>query len=202
MVESSSATERRTPLQDRAHRRIEAILAAAEHVFAACGYDAATMMDISEASETSPGGLYRYFADKTSVARALLAEHDARLELRWVPILASAGQMPIELMVTTLLDEVCAFSAECPAFLVLLAAPIKYRRDRDAKKGLRIRLLEAFVAMTGSIKPEDALMVSNIFVETVKGMLSMFAQEPADVRPMIAAHYKRLLTRYLEDMLS
>jgi hypothetical protein len=85
---------------------------------------------------------------------------------------------------------------------VLLAAPIKYRRNNEAKKGLRTRLSEAFTAITGSIKPPDALVISNVFVETVKGMLSMFAEESAGARPTIAAHYKRLLTRYLEDMLS
>jgi AcrR family transcriptional regulator len=158
------------------------------------------MTDISVASETSPGGLYRYFSDKASVARALLAEYDEQLELRWIPILASAGQMPVRLMVTTLLDEVSTFSAECPAFLVLLAAPIKYRRDKEAKNGLRARLSEAFIAIAGSNNPPDALVISNVFVETVKGMLSMFSQEPAEARPMIVAHYKCLLTAYLENM--
>lgn len=200
MITSSGAIERRTPLQDRAHCRIAAILVAAEQVFLKRGYDAATMTDISVASETSSGGIYRYFSDKASVARALLAEYDEQVELRWVPILAGASQMPTRLMVTMLLDEVCVFTEECPAFLMLLVAPIKYKRDKEKKDGLRARLSDVLIEIYGREIQSEALVVSDIFVETVKGMLSIISQEPDKTRQMIAAHYKRLLTAYLEDI--
>lgn len=200
MNETVSTTERRAPSQDRAHRRIAAILAAAEQVFAIRGYDAATMTEIAAVAQTSAGGLYRYFSDKAALAQALLASYDDRLEHRWVPILAGAGRIPTGRLVCDLLDEVCAFQAQYPVFLLLLAAPIRYLRGTSAKMGLRRRLSDAFMAIDASLKPPQALVIANVFVETVKGMLSLFAAATAAARPTIAAHYKRLLCAYLEDM--
>lgn len=201
MTTSFSAIERRIPLQDRAHTRIEAILVAAEQIFLSGGYEPATMTDVSAVSKTSPGGLYRYFPDKASIARALLARYDDQVERRWIPILASADRTSVEALVEALLGEIAAFSAECPVFLVLVKAPIKYRRDNEARKGLRTRLSDAFVAINGSLDLSVALVISNIFVETVKGMLSILSEVSEDVRPTIVAHYERLLGSYLKDAL-
>lgn len=66
--ESPSRTERK-----RARNR-EALIAAARRLFAAGGFDATTIADISEAADLGFGTFYRYFDDKEAVLEAVLDE--------------------------------------------------------------------------------------------------------------------------------
>ena len=62
----------RTPRRARGQLRVDALLAAAAEVFAAKGFDAATMTEIAAQSGSSIGSLYQFFRTKEAVAEALL----------------------------------------------------------------------------------------------------------------------------------
>jgi TetR/AcrR family transcriptional repressor of mexJK operon len=64
--------------------RRQQILDAAQQVFAAKGFDGASIKDLAKAAQISPGLLYWYFKDKTDLLVSLLTE---RIE-------AALGQLP------------------------------------------------------------------------------------------------------------
>src|SRR3954464_5680605 len=69
------ATLRRLPRQARSRAKVSALVAAAERLFAECGYDAVTADAIAAAAGVSTGTFYSYFGDKRDVLIVLLAEH-------------------------------------------------------------------------------------------------------------------------------
>lgn len=60
------------------------ILSAAEHVFAECGYEKATMAAIAERADLSTGNAYRYFAGKDALFDALISDDFAAELLKLV----------------------------------------------------------------------------------------------------------------------
>ncbi|MBN1555102.1 MAG: TetR/AcrR family transcriptional regulator [Phycisphaerae bacterium] len=70
--------------KDRVQARRSAILTAAEHVFAAKGYSAATVDEIAEKANLSKGSVYNYFQSKQELFGELflqaLIEDEANLE--------------------------------------------------------------------------------------------------------------------------
>lgn len=70
------------PTTKKGRRTREAILEAAARVFGRDGYVNARMLDIANEANLSPGGLYRYFDNKTDVFAALIgAIHEEFYEL-------------------------------------------------------------------------------------------------------------------------
>jgi AcrR family transcriptional regulator len=57
---------------ERAALQRERILRAARHCFVRRGFQAASMADIAEAAEMSPGLIYRYFPSKTAIVHAIV----------------------------------------------------------------------------------------------------------------------------------
>src|ERR1700758_1299673 len=72
--DDTAADPVRAPRRARGQLRVEALLAAAAEVFAAKGFDAATMTEIAAQSESSIGSLYQFFRTKEAVADALVRE--------------------------------------------------------------------------------------------------------------------------------
>ena len=62
---------RTEPVQRRSENTVEAILNAADLVFAEVGVDAATTTIIAERAGISVGSLYRFYSDKAALAHAL-----------------------------------------------------------------------------------------------------------------------------------
>src|SRR5512136_204834 len=60
------------PTQDKDRR--QQILDAAQQVFAAKGFEGASIKDLAKAAKISPGLLYWYFKDKTDLLVSLLTE--------------------------------------------------------------------------------------------------------------------------------
>ncbi len=77
MSDSSSAAldgvdSRRTRAQERTERQRDRILQAAKACFVEHGFHAASMANISEAAQMSPGLIYRYFENKNSIILAII----------------------------------------------------------------------------------------------------------------------------------
>ena len=74
LADAAVAAAPRAPRRARGQLRVEALLAAAAEVFAARGFDAATMTGIAAQSESSIGSLYQFFRTKEDVADALIGQ--------------------------------------------------------------------------------------------------------------------------------
>ena len=113
----------RAPRRARGQLRVEALLGAAAEVFAAKGFDAATMTGIAAQSESSIGSLYQFFRTKEGVADALVRE---QVDALWLRLDALAERAPV--LATPELGHALAvclvdFRADHPAFATLVERP-------------------------------------------------------------------------------
>lgn len=196
-----SISERTVPRQSRASRRLESILDTAEKVFAASGYEAATMTAIAEQSATSIGGLYRYFPDKESVARALIQRYVQEVDSFWASFIPEARHLSIEGLAERLVVRMEEFTRERPGYVPLLAAPVKFVRDAASRRNLRVQLSKAFRAKKLSLAPERALLTASVVLQILKAMVAMYAEGTEKDHARINAEFRRVLECYLSSVL-
>jgi AcrR family transcriptional regulator len=69
---SEGVDSRRTKARERTERQRDRILQAAKACFVEHGFHAASMANIAEAAQMSPGLIYRYFASKNAIILAII----------------------------------------------------------------------------------------------------------------------------------
>lgn len=118
-----AAAAARAPRRARGQLRVEALLSAAAEVFAAKGFDAATMTEIAAQSESSIGSLYQFFRTKESVADALMGQQVDDLLKRLDALEARAPALRTSELATALAVCLVDFRAGHPSFATLLERP-------------------------------------------------------------------------------
>lgn len=121
--DAAGAAAPRAPRRARGQLRVEALLAAAAEVFAAKGFDAATMTEIAAQSDSSIGSLYQFFRTKEDVADALIG---AQVQALWLRLDALADRAPT--VATPELGHALAvcfvdFRADHPSYATLVDRP-------------------------------------------------------------------------------
>jgi AcrR family transcriptional regulator len=193
-----SNPNRPTPQQERAARTHQLFLDTAERLFVEVGYDAMTMTAVAERAGTSIGALYRWFPDKTAVAAALLARYTFEIEQHWSSLIAGAHTLTTPKFAELLIDRTREFSQRRPAYFILRDGRIKVSRSSAARKHLREAFVQAFRAKKPTLSHEEALLIANVVVETVKGFLSVIAAAPPNRRAPVTAEFTQMLSLYLE----
>jgi len=202
MASTLSNSVRVKPQQERATRRLANFLDAAAKLFEEIGYEAATMTAIAERSGSGIGTLYHYFPDKQSMAFAVLNQYAQEIEAHWKPLMEQAETLSHNEFAEMFLQYVTEFIRECPAYLKLLAAPIRFSRDPATRRALRVAIANAFRAKDPSLTSEKAVLAANITLQMVKGMTTLYAEADPREKPQIIAEYKKALTLYLGSVLS
>ena len=118
-----SADAPRAPRRARGQLRVEALLSAAAEVFAAKGFDAATMTEIAAQSESSIGSLYQFFRTKEAVAEALLGEQVGALWARLDELAERAPALATPELGHALAVCFVDFRADHPSFATLVERP-------------------------------------------------------------------------------
>ncbi|WP_433965488.1 TetR/AcrR family transcriptional regulator [Tunturiibacter gelidiferens] len=190
------------PQQERSARRLANFLDVAEVLFVEIGYEATTMTAIAERSGSGIGTLYHYFPDKQSLAFALFNQYTQKVEAYWKPLIEHAETLSHTAFAETFLERVVEFLRERPAYLQLLAAPIRFSRDPAARRALRIAIANAFRAKDPSLASERAMLAANISLQMVKGMTTLYAEASLREKPLIIAEFKKALTLYLGSVFS
>ena len=202
MASTLSNSVRVKPQQERATLRLANFLDVAAKLFEEIGYEAATMTAIAERSGSGIGTLYHYFPDKQSMAFALLNQYAQKIEAYWKPLMEQAETLSHAAFAETFVESVVEFIRERPAYLQLLAAPIRFSRDPAARRALRVAIANAFRAKDPSLSSEMAALAANITLQMVKGMTTLYAEAGPREKPLIIAEYKKALTLYLGSVLS
>src|ERR1700743_3858907 len=202
MASTLSNPVRVKPQQERATLRLANFLDAAAELFAEIGYEAATMTAIAERSGSGIGTLYHYFPDKQSMAFALLNQYAQEIEAHWKPLMEQTETLSHAAFAETFLERITEFLRQRPAYLKLLAAPIRFSRDPAARRALRVAIANAFRAKNPSLTNEKAMLAANITLQMVKGMTTLYAEAGSRERPLIITEYKKALTLYLGSVLS
>jgi AcrR family transcriptional regulator len=200
---------RRRPQQPRGQQRIEAILDAAERLFAASGYEAVSTNQIAAEAHTAIGSLYQFFPNKEAILRALVARYQEQMRDVVEQALATADPrdelLPGELL-NRVLDPLVALHARGYRTLALvLALP---RTGEGARAGQPlveeiIRLLEAWVASRmPDVDPEHRQLAVRMIVETARALLPLTTTADGQVRPAVVVEMKRMLRAYMEAALA
>src|SRR5258705_1514181 len=177
MTSTLSNPVRVKPQQERATRRLANFLDAAAKLFEEIGYEAATMTAIAERSGSGIGTLYHYFPDKQSMAFALLNQYAQKLEAYWKPLMEQAETLSHTAFAETFLERITEFLRQRPAYLKLLAAPIRFSRDPAGARALRVAIANAFPAKDPSLTNEKAMLAANITLQIAKGMTTLYASK-------------------------
>jgi AcrR family transcriptional regulator len=198
----SSNPVRVAPQQERSARRLAGFLDAAAELFVEVGFEATTMTAIAERSGSSIGALYNYFPDKQSVVFTLLNQYAQELEGHWKPWMEQAETLTHTEFADMFIASITEFVQARPAYLRLLTAPIRLRRDPAARRAIRVAIADAFRAKNSSLSNEQALLAANVSLQVMRGMMAVYADSGAKEKPLVVAEFKKVLTLYLGSILA
>jgi AcrR family transcriptional regulator len=173
------STTRRT-----ADERRERILEAAERVFAADGFHAATMQHVAEAAGMSAGNLYRTFPSKEAIVEGLCAR-DQRERVANFAHLADSNSI-FAAFSAALHDHIAARSRQKATLTLEIWAEAQRNpavaamsRDVDAENLGQIRRMIEIAKQKGEAASSvDANFVARFVFTYVAGLLKRLALEP------------------------
>lgn len=197
-----STSVRVAPQQERSTRRLAGFLQSAAELFAEVGYEAATMQAIADRGNSSIGALYNYFPDKESVAATLRLQYAKELQARLKALVAASAKWSAPQFAESFIDCIANFAKDRPAWLNLHAVAIPANRRRSAQKELRSSVANAFRVRNPSLSPERALLAANVTIQIVKGMKTLYLESEMKSRGLIEAEFRKVLSSYLEGVLS
>ena len=119
------------------------------------------------------GALYNYFPDKQSIAFTLVNQYAQEVEAHWKPLMKQAGILTHAEFADLFIERITQFVRERPAYLSLLAAPIRFRRDPGARKASRVAIANAFQAKNPSLSKVQSLLAANVSLQIVRGMMTL-----------------------------
>jgi AcrR family transcriptional regulator len=129
------------------------------------------MTAVAERSGSSIGALYNYFPDKQSIAFTLVNQYSQEVEAHWKPLMEQAEILTHAEFADRFIERITQFVQERPAYLSLLAAPIRFRRDAAARKASRIA--NAFQTKNPSLSKEQC---ANVSLQIVRGMMTLYGE--------------------------
>jgi len=201
MSSISSNPVRVAPQQERSSRRLASFLDAAAELFVEVAYDATTMTAIAERSGSSIGALYNYFPDKQAVALTLLSQYAQEMEDLWKPLMVQAQKLTHSEFASLFIEQITAMMQQRPAYLRLLRAPVRLRRDPAAKRALRANIANAFRTKNPFLSAEQAMLAANVTLEIVRGLMTLYGEADEKGKAQISAEFKRVLALYLGSVL-
>jgi AcrR family transcriptional regulator len=201
MSSTLSNSIRVAPQQERSARRLASFLDAAAELFVGRGYEATTMTAIAERSGSSIGALYNYFPDKPAVALALLGQYAQEMEEQWRPLMEQAENLSHREFASLFIERITEIFQARPAYLRLLAAPIRLRRDPAVKRALRANIANAFRAKNPSLSGERAALAANVTLQIVRGLITLYGESDDKAKDLIVEEFKKALTLYLGTVL-
>lgn len=197
------STHRRAPKQERGERRVTQLLDAAASLLAEVGYDAATMTEIADRANASIGTLYQYFPNKSAIVLALRNQYRGEMQERWAHLdERTTSELSVKQIAHRLVDITNDFVEEHPAYFQILDAPVKYKRNPEARNRLRERIAKIFRSKSSGVSQELAYRMANVSVQIVKSMYMFYPEANANERRELVREYKQVLAAYLESRLT
>jgi len=192
----------RPPRRARGQLRVDALLASAAEVFAAKGFESATMTEIAAQADSSIGSLYQFFRTKETVAAALLAAQVQALWLRFDELAACAPSLPIAGLGRELALLLVGFREAHPSFARLIEAP---GVPAPVVGGMRVQMRERLAAILRERAPElDAATlaaITPVVQQAMKAGVQLQAEFSGPERDAALLELQHLLAGYLEARL-
>lgn len=191
--------------QSRGLLRADAIVRAAELLFAELGYDKTTTNMIAERAGVSPGSLYQFFPNKEAIAHAYAAEAVIRLHQVYDGLLApSTIDLPLAAFIDLFIDVLIAFNRANPGYFALslastLSEPLA-QVLQEFQAGVQVRLSTLLAARwpQGSATQQQlaGLVAYRIFIAMLPLTLRQDEQSA-----MLVGELKAVIYRYLAPLI-
>ena len=197
--------KRAVPQQERSQRRYDAILDAGAAVFAEHGVEAATMQEIAERAETSIGSVYRFFADKEALFRAVVDRVAANERELMETVFSSAFDQPLSKLIDRVVDVYAERNALEPGWYAIWNHLNLRQPTGEFDQGLRSEQLRRLQVLIRYYAPHLDTARGEIISTTiwwlVTGMLAAAQRQPSPMRENLLEETKRLLRSYGRDYL-
>jgi AcrR family transcriptional regulator len=188
-------------VRERGKKRTAALLAGAEKVFAASGFEAAVMSDIARAAHASVGSLYQYFPTKESLAEALLFQYTTAFanELeQWRKTIPTSADVFADELVSLTLRTI----GDMPAWVVLFASPALGAYRRDALAVLTGTMAGLLHAWAPNIPEPRTARVAHTIWQLVRGVIHANATVDTLEAEMVVDEMRVVLGSYLKSQLT
>ena len=173
-------------------------MAAGAAVFAAKGYDAATMTEIAAQAGASIGSLYQFFPTKALLANALHAEQLDALSSAIERLQIDAPGQTAAVLADRILQQAVEFLAEHPEFVALVD-----RRDveKSRKREIRTRLLAGITGLLSHASPpipsDRARILAIIILQLMKAAIFISLTDDDATSDAVVAELRQMLTAHL-----
>ena len=203
--EPAAGEVRRTKAQERAERQRDRVLEAAKRCFVEHGFHAASMANIAEAAHMSPGLIYRYFENKSSIILAIIErqlqesragidalDHGTDMAARLAEVFAKLQAVDEEFMNPSLYLEMSAQASRDPQIAAALT-----RSDQETRAGLGAWLERVARRESRHLDAQEiegrALVMQCLF----EGLVVRAVREP-DLAPALMARGLHLLIPHVQ----
>lgn len=193
---SEAKPQRRVPVQARSERRVAAILDAAAGLLAEVGYDALTLTEVAQRSETGIGTLYHFFANKDELIDALVQR--LANDLRTLPafvLTPALADGPIAAFVQGLIEPLAAFAVTHPELPELMGRVAQ--RNPAINDEIARRLDRIIARRAPHLTAAERSITVRVTVEIVRAGVRLLAAAPARTRAPIAQEIRVALSGYL-----
>lgn len=193
---------RRVPTQDRGLKRVEAILDAAEVLFADVGYEATTTEAIAQHAGASIGSLYQFFPNKKALFDALAARYLDRSRLLFAGLVSEGAlDMPWPELLDRVIDSFWMIHGSQTSFraiwihgkisLELLAAGDEVNREFAA------RVEQLLVHHAPAIPKKKRELIAMMLVETASALLFVASRRDEKTAALLVGETKSMLRSYV-----
>lgn len=202
----TSDTLRVQPKQKRGQRRVEAIVDAASELFAAVGYENATIIEIAARSNTSVGSLYQFFANKEAILKALVERYVARATVVFAAMdVESFPGMTLEQTIKVILVPLKAFIKDNRDFQAIFSSSTGSTFVAETIRAMD----EAFLARTDAslalarpdISAKERRKFSLVCMVIMKGLLGLAHQSSELTLDEVFEELEAVYLRYLTPIL-
>jgi AcrR family transcriptional regulator len=202
MSSDTETTVARAPKRARGKQRVAELLEAAAAVFAAKGYEAATMTEIAARARAPIGSLYQFFPAKEALADMLVQNYVALLAADLQELEARAAEIDNPTLVARLFGLLRSHPHERTAVQPLVEARMDERTRRTTFRHMVRKHIAAILrSRDPSLPTETARDMAIVMLQMMKAANSLGDEEGLAGRAAGVRDLQALAVRYLEQRL-
>ncbi|HET9658630.1 MAG TPA: TetR/AcrR family transcriptional regulator [Kineosporiaceae bacterium] len=196
---------RRTPQQARSRARVERLLAAADGLLAAEGYQALTVRRLAEHAEVPVGTIYQFFPDKQAIVDALARRYLDEFAGVIQELVDRAGRERWADPVQTLLDAFVGAYRDRPGYLAIWTgrhlSPLLRQADEENNALIADGLRRVLLAQLDVPDDAELARACQVAVRVCDALLQYAFRQGAQADADVLAELVRLERLYLADLL-
>lgn len=202
---------RRQPQQARGQQRVDAILDAAEVVFAEMGYAAATTNAIAARANTNISSLYQFFPNKEAILVGIVTryreEYDALTEIVFS---GDWRAIPLTGLIDRMADAIIVLHARHgvprPFFVGVGGMPGGFAAgelaniEQEVYGGLLQRGDQALALHAPHLDPSQRYLALQVILRTTQALIHLADLAPGAEKVQVVAGMKTMLHAYLDSL--